>query len=385
VTSRFDRRRARLEPPRQDEAPPTQAVSRKKILLELLAEQEAQRCGLSPSDEEIDRYGRAFRRRFDLESDDRFQGWCESAGLGASELRSVYRRHLLVEAMERRYARDIDERLPTGRAVWTATRYRPTDPTWTQVNVGLAHEGPRPIDAAVSTLSALFGAAGPDDRGGIRSWFFVRKPPGMRIRIAWKDAPEPDLLVPRLAALRDGGLVAGWVFTCYEPEVHLFGGPEGIELAHAFAAVDSRLWLEAQLTLGTRIDEGTLLFMSAAVLNDLFTRALGNGEEIWDVWKGIAAGLEAIAPGAGREWPPLDGRAHGQGLERLVCAYQRCNGRMAERLRQLSGSGALRIGPRAFLAVLATFHWNRFGLTPAQRLTISADMCRRLDPFERRP
>ena len=35
--------------------PPTQAVSRKKVLLELLAEQEAQRCGLSPSDEEIDR------------------------------------------------------------------------------------------------------------------------------------------------------------------------------------------------------------------------------------------------------------------------------------------------------------------------------------------
>jgi hypothetical protein len=67
--------------------------------------------------------------------------------------------------------------------------------------------------------------------GGITQ-FFIRKHPHWRIRY---QPPRPQArgrVEQHMRTLSDSGLIAGWTRAVYEPEVHAFGGPQAMVIAH---------------------------------------------------------------------------------------------------------------------------------------------------------
>jgi thiopeptide-type bacteriocin biosynthesis protein len=75
------------------------------------------------------------------------------------------------------------------------------------------------------------------------SWSFIRKAPIWRLR--YLSAPDHagaarQAVHEALDTLRENGRVAGWVETIYEPEVHAFGGPDAMTLAHELFHRDSQ-------------------------------------------------------------------------------------------------------------------------------------------------
>ncbi|MGW3466565.1 thiopeptide-type bacteriocin biosynthesis protein, partial [Streptomyces olivaceoviridis] len=90
--------------------------------------------------------------------------------------------------------------------------------------------------------------------GQARDFFFMHKPPGLRVRFR---AAEPSgvenlhaALLRRLDPGRQGG--HSWarpVPGAYEPEIYLFGGPRSMPWAHALFTADSRAWLDVHTTV----------------------------------------------------------------------------------------------------------------------------------------
>ena len=114
-----------------------------------------------------------------------------------------------------------------------------TVPSWTQL--GLAK--PKPdvyAEIAVAVREMLAG-----DR--ITDFFFMHKPPGLRVRFAaapglesWVRA-ETNRLARRW---RDDGLIDAIVPGVYEPEAFLFGGPAAMQHVHRLFTADSVAWLD---------------------------------------------------------------------------------------------------------------------------------------------
>jgi hypothetical protein len=98
----------------------TLAVSRKKALLGLLAEREAERTGTGPSDAEVAELARSFRERFGLATDEAFESWLEAAGLSREGWLATMRTFATITRLEALLGESIDELARDQRAVWTA-------------------------------------------------------------------------------------------------------------------------------------------------------------------------------------------------------------------------------------------------------------------------
>jgi thiopeptide-type bacteriocin biosynthesis protein len=208
--------------------------------------------------------------------------------------------------------------------------------------------------------------------------FFLRKPPGLRLRFMADKLTsrlEPEL-VAWLLEMEQRNLIRSFHFATYEPEVFLFGGAAGLEIAHEHFDRDTRLVLEYE----ARAYATPHYVVSAAVLNDLFLRYVEDRGELWDIWMRVwhAHGaprlpeVEPLAPAGFDEFPDeLGGLAQEARLG---------NARIASRLRAALVTRQLDCGPRAWLAQVAAFHWNRWGLGPAARMRILAAMLELLDP-----
>lgn len=112
-------------------------------------------------------------------------------------------------------------------------------PTWTQLGLvepktGLYDE----ISLAVREMLA-------QDR--ITDFFFMHKPPGLRVRFAAAPGRESWVRAEtsRLARRwQEDGLIDGVVPGVYEPEAFLFGGPAAMHHVHRLFTVDSLAWLD---------------------------------------------------------------------------------------------------------------------------------------------
>jgi len=218
------------------------------------------------------------------------------------------------------------------------------------------------------------------DTGVIAAWWFIRKAPCWRLRAR----PGTTITVTDLHAalsavlnsLTDAGLIDRWWETFYEPEACAFGGPYGMEIAHALFHADSCGVMDylrrhdPTSTLGRR--ELSVLLCSALI------RAAGQEwHEGGDVWHRVTQ-LRPLPPDAPTD--RLPGMAGG--IRRLITVSTDPHGALfgpdgplafaapwvaafdqaGHGLGNAARAGTLRRGLRDILAHHVIFHWNRLGL-----------------------
>ncbi|MFC0539956.1 thiopeptide-type bacteriocin biosynthesis protein [Kutzneria chonburiensis] len=112
-------------------------------------------------------------------------------------------------------------------------------PTWTQL--GLA----QPKTGLYGEISLAVREMLAQDR--ITDFFFMHKPPGLRVRFAAAPGRESWVRAEIMRLARrwhEDGLVDGVVPGVYEPEAFLFGGPSAMHHVHRLFTVDSLAWLD---------------------------------------------------------------------------------------------------------------------------------------------
>jgi thiopeptide-type bacteriocin biosynthesis protein len=237
-----------------------------------------------------------------------------------------------------------------------------------------------------------------------RAFFFMRKPPGMRLRFLLPQQEQVQPIVSWLEHARDEGLFEQFEYGIYDPETHQFGGPRGLDIFHGFSTCDSLsvLKFEALEAAGrASIDRRVL---SLLVLNDLVARVAEDPWEQWDVWSEMELTGRRVDPDsevAQQLRQDLDSNrellrsllfsreevlAELLPEERaLVDGYAQANVEVARALREAARARELSCGPRKILPFFVIFHWNRLGLELDEQVALTFFQWEELDPKRRRP
>jgi thiopeptide-type bacteriocin biosynthesis protein len=228
------------------------------------------------------------------------------------------------------------------------------------------------------------------DGPAVTNFFFMRKPPGLRVRFETTPPRRPELdeeVQAQLDRLRPH--VEYVVPGVYEPEEQLFGGPASMPFVHRIFTIDSRAWL-AFSRLGSQTPAWVF---SLALLRHLLDGVGVAGWEDLDVWQRIVhqtgrqlpadlSGdkLDAACAGIRALWTDPDALA-----ARLPEPVAALVGEWGPRLRAAGRDwstgyfytrGAV-IGPREGMAFATIFHWNRGGISAAVQATIAAALADR--------
>ncbi|MFF3157963.1 thiopeptide-type bacteriocin biosynthesis protein [Streptomyces sp. NPDC057910] len=248
--------------------------------------------------------------------------------------------------------------------------------TWCQANVAFP-DWARAEIIALAQLAPLLRAA--EDEGTLTAWFLIRKRPCWRLRYL-PTADAQTRIGQGLDALIADGCIKGWTEIVYEPEVHAFGGTEGMASAHRLFHRDSRSLIDH-----LQGDAGRFRRETSLMLCSLLMRSAGlDWYEQGDVWARV---------GAHRGLPPSTDQ---DSRDRLHAAVQRLisvngdelmrpGGPLAhivkwahayvaagQELAQLTESGQLHRGLREVLAHHVLFAWNRIGLPHTAQAALAA-------------
>ncbi|MEU4231994.1 thiopeptide-type bacteriocin biosynthesis protein [Nonomuraea sp. NPDC026600] len=208
--------------------------------------------------------------------------------------------------------------------------------------------------------------------GAISGWWFLRKPPGWRLRLRDADIPAIDQVLDELTA---AGALTRWWPTVYEPETAAFGGPAGVQAAHDLFYADSRGVLDyaRQNTpdLGRRE-------LSIVLVNALLQEAGLDWFERGDVFARVAEIRPAptetnttriekltanvrtlLALPAKPDSEPFAPGGHAAFAAPWLTAWQAAG----NQLGRAAAEGRLDRGLRALLTHIVIFHWNRLGLS----------------------
>jgi protein-L-isoaspartate(D-aspartate) O-methyltransferase len=205
--------------------------------------------------------------------------------------------------------------------------------------------------------------------GAIIRYHYLRKDHGLRLRVAPAGPIARNELALILDSLAASGEITGWARGIYEPEVHAFGGPAAMEVAHQLFCADSRAVLASQRGTGSR--------EAAALLASALLRAAGmDWYEQGDVWARVAAHRPAAAlpparyldeaRAAMRQLMSADSvsaRLAGPGWTARLDAFQAAG----RELGSLARGGHLARGLRAVLAHHLIFAFNRAGLSSREQ------------------
>lgn len=258
-----------------------------------------------------------------------------------------------------------------------AAQPTPPTPVWQQVTVEFAdyaHAEQITVDRLRPIMNSVAG-----------SWWFMRKAPCWRVRYlperAGAEAQVRDTVVQALENLQDDG-IASWVETIYEPEVHAFGGADGMTTAHHLFHRDSQHILARPSGPGDHRREHTIL------LCGVLLRAAGQDwYEQGDVWARVAenrplpaqtpserpqalvAGLRRLMTVDAGPDSPLTGPG-GQLAD--IAAWVAAFHTAGEVLGGLARRGELTRGLRAVLVHHVIFHWNRLGLSYETQSVLAA-------------
>ncbi|MFI6904545.1 thiopeptide-type bacteriocin biosynthesis protein [Nonomuraea sp. NPDC050394] len=259
-----------------------------------------------------------------------------------------------------------------------AVRSMGTDATsWTQAGLQIT-EGK--LGAVYVELLRL---AGDLLSGGAANFFFMHKPPGLRVRVEAPPGLRPRMLATveeRTGRWRTGGLVTSVTPACYEPEAHLFGGPVSMTSVHRLFTADSMAWLGFH----TSVRPGPAWAFSLVLLRRLFAALGVVGWEDRDVWDRVrrstgrrlspghraADGFGRAAEGVRRVW--ADETALRELLapetQPLIDRYAADVTTEAARWRtDYFDTWHAYVGPREAAAFAVVFHWNRGGLPFARQ------------------
>jgi thiopeptide-type bacteriocin biosynthesis protein len=235
----------------------------------------------------------------------------------------------------------------------------------------------------------------------IRRFFFVNKPPGIRLRFSGRelDGEFASRLGGFLETERALGRLKGHELGVYDAETYQFGGEVGLDLCHDFFTYDSLAVLKLlALDLEDQL-EGDLTVLSLVLLNDLIARVCADEWERWDVWCNMRLakrGLDSTELereklvailGRNREVLLQVASKPGEVLKELssaeqgiVTAYFTENERFARRLADAAKTGKLLFGPRKILPFYVVFHWNRLCFDLNTQVALSFFMQELLNP-----
>ncbi|GAA2734486.1 thiopeptide-type bacteriocin biosynthesis protein [Streptomyces nogalater] len=264
-----------------------------------------------------------------------------------------------------------------------ALRSHTPEAGWVQVNVGST---PSPPYGRLATAAReLLGT------GQARDFFFMHKPPGLRVRfLAAEPSRAPHLraaLLRHLAPERSEDAGAPPVAGVYEPETYLFGGPLSMPWVHELFTADSRAWLDVHTAVaGEPAPVGWRV--SLALLHAVFDGLGIVGWEHRGVWQAVREETGRRLPGGLGE-PDLRRAAAGirayweqspeDRLQSLPKAWRdilgehlAAVGQAAERWHShYFASGDATIGPRRAAAYHVIFHWNRGALSTARQCLLT--------------
>jgi len=258
-------------------------------------------------------------------------------------------------------------------------------------------------DLSINNL--IYSHVGPllqemEARFGRHTWWWLRKSDvlgdALRLRILTSRETLPFIKESLPGRLKQANLLA--TILKYEPEICLFGGRAGMEIAHAFFGVDSRLLTEV-LACNQRARTQTHLLPSCVSLAmciyvlqsaglDLF--------EMWDVFARILAKRPVKDPAAASPaYTLLAQRALDHDFDQVASAADAETARLLEGYKPLMAScckelqriyhaGQLECGVREFLSAIIIFHWNRVGFPYCHQSRLARAMTLLLENQARR-
>lgn len=263
---------------------------------------------------------------------------------------------------------DLDEAATVYQAAGLTALERRAEETWYQLNVQFPTGN---IAERIGADELGLRLDHLQTRGAINGWWFLRKPPGWRLRLRDADIPAVDQV---LGELTEAGALTRWWSTVYEPETAAFGGPSGMEAAHTLFCADSRGVLDyARNTpdLGRRE-------LSILLINALLQAAGLDWFERGDVFAWVAqmrpvsldidtARLDSLTVDvrtllAVPMLPDNELFAPG-GAAAFAALWQSAWQRAGDQLGRAAAEGRLDRGLRVLLAHVVIFHWNRLGLS----------------------
>jgi thiopeptide-type bacteriocin biosynthesis protein len=240
---------------------------------------------------------------------------------------------------------------------------------WKQVNITYPGSDPGQREhQAVSHLARILPAAEAD--GLIASWSFIRKG---RWRVRYLLADNGNENRDRVHPLLTDGV--SWTNDIYEPEVHAFGGPASMHLAHTLFHHDSRHLLAFLHDNPAGRREHSLILCTA-----LMQAAGLDWTEQGDVWARIAD-QRAGQPGQSPAPRVPAWESFTSGVRCLLLGTPRAStishdwltafAETGTALRTLRDHGNLTRGIRAIIALHVIFHWNRIGLRATTQATLA--------------
>ncbi|MCA2215059.1 thiopeptide-type bacteriocin biosynthesis protein [Jidongwangia harbinensis] len=261
---------------------------------------------------------------------------------------------------------------------------------WLQYDLSFGPGGRHPVyPALLAAVRDLLAADRIDD------FFFMHKPPGLRVRFHPAPGTRPavaDAVRRHVLDWQGAGLIRDWRPACYEPEVRLFGGPVSMRSVHRMFTADSLVWLAYHGTAAAPGGSpGPDWALSLLMLRTAFDALRIVGWEDLDVWDRVRwqTGRRLGPDVTGRlDLEPLTATlragwvATGQmlglvrpELRQAVADYRATVAAEGDRwLREYFHTDAAELGPRAALAYLIIFHWNRAALPITRQSVLTEAM-----------
>jgi thiopeptide-type bacteriocin biosynthesis protein len=194
------------------------------------------------------------------------------------------------------------------------------------------------------------------------------------VRVRIRTHPDSRTRVEQTLAEEWTGTGLQCTVVPYEPEVRLFGGRVGMELAHEMFCADSAFvarWLARDQPKHAAIPEG----LSITIVLWLFAAAGLDAFERWDVFEQICdlrarrapptpaldEECRRIASTVVRNGNAVSSRYAASGT--FVTEYRAVVERLGIELQRAYFRGQLTCGRRQFLVPVILFHWNRIGLS----------------------
>lgn len=224
--------------------------------------------------------------------------------------------------------------------------------------------------------------------GVISGFFFLYKPPGLRLRFlgprsAWLEEDVDALL----ARARDAGRLNAFRHELYDAESFIFGGPSGLDAFHAFSTADSRAVLALAADAASHPDDALDPMLASLFVTGALARGVADDRfEAWDVWCNLALAGRVI-PNDARLRASLDeeldanravlaaavagdldalepGPSERAELARLADAAREATAR-------LRAAGDLLAPPRKIVPFIMVHHWNRRRFDEATQLRLT--------------